>query len=156
MKREGKTAFGVTARLTRSDVQTYDKQIVSPLYKKSEVRDNYKELVMRFRGDYDIIFRAYNEGIAYRFVAHSRGSLVVEDDQAVFNFADDMDAFVPYVQSEETYDAQFVNSFESDYTKTRISKWERGRPAFAPILFKSISGQSVVITEVVLIDYLGM
>lgn len=42
--------------------------IPSPFYRASELRNHYNGLTLRFKKDWNVEFRAYNDGIAYRFV----------------------------------------------------------------------------------------
>jgi alpha-glucosidase len=40
-----------------------------PLYgKEATLTDNYNELVINFEGNYSLVLRAYNEGVAYRLL----------------------------------------------------------------------------------------
>ncbi len=41
-------------------------------YRANELRDYYNELTLRFKKDWNVEFRAYNDGIAYRFVSRSK------------------------------------------------------------------------------------
>ncbi|MGG6498567.1 UNVERIFIED_CONTAM: glycoside hydrolase family 97 N-terminal domain-containing protein, partial [Bacteroidetes bacterium 56_B9] len=68
------------------------------IYKKKEVRDNFNELTLKFKGNYRIVFRAYNEGIAYRFESDIKGDIIVENELSEFNFLHDAKAYIPYVR----------------------------------------------------------
>ena len=46
--------------------------VPSPFYRANELRDYYNELTLRFKKDWNVEFRAYNDGIAYRFVSRSK------------------------------------------------------------------------------------
>ena len=42
--------------------------IINPFhYKKAIINDQYNELTLNCKGDYGIIFRVYNDAVAYRF-----------------------------------------------------------------------------------------
>ena len=71
-----------------------DKTIESPFYKKAEIEDKYNEMTLKFKA-FSMIFRAYDEGVAYRFVSGSRSPFRVVSEQAVFNFPEDTHTFVP-------------------------------------------------------------
>lgn len=51
---------------------TADARIASPFYKKSSVRDHYNELELTMRGDYGLVVRLYDDGLAYRFTTRKR------------------------------------------------------------------------------------
>ena len=131
------------------------------IYKKNTVENNYNELVFKYKG-YSVIFRAYNDGMSYRFVIDSKNPFKVTSEQATFNFPDDWKAFIPYVRDyrtdnpDEVFNVQFYNSFENTYSHTAISEWEHNRLAFLPLLVEGDGGRKICITEADLLDYPGM
>lgn len=74
--------------------------IPSPFYRASELRDHYNELTLRFKKDWNVEFRAYNDGIAYRFVSRAKKPFNVVDETVDYHFPSDMVASVPYVKQE--------------------------------------------------------
>ena len=64
----GKT-LGVSSKpsIISAKTQSVNKTVKAPFYKRAEIRDQYNELVLNFKGNYKVVFRAYNEGVAYRF-----------------------------------------------------------------------------------------
>ncbi len=62
------TLLGMNARVSREKSKSVNDEIKTVNYKKNVVADQYNELEIRFKGNYRLIFRAYNEGMAYRFV----------------------------------------------------------------------------------------
>ena len=83
----------VKSAKTHSVNQTLD----SPFYKKSEISEVYEELALIFKGNYKVVFRAYNEGVAYCFETQFFRPIVIENETAEFNFDADYQAIVPYV-----------------------------------------------------------
>ena len=134
-----------------------DKSIPSPLYKKSEVQDVYNEVTFAFRGNYGLVFRAYNDGLAYRFTTKMKDSIVVVDEEAYFNFPADYLAFAPYVNNTKaTFEEQYMNSFEQPYVYEPITKLNSKRLMFLPLLVELEGGKKLCITEADLEDYPGM
>ncbi len=122
---------------------------------KTEEEDN-NALVFKFK-DYDLIFKAFNEGVAYRFVSKSKLAFAVESEQATFALPEDWNLYVPYVnQHFETLDSQFFNSFENQYAYIPVSQWDASRLAFLPILVDAPNGVKLCITETDLTNYPGM
>lgn len=68
MTLENGTVWGDHPQLTSSSRKEVDQLIDSPFYRSSQLRDHYKKLVLCFRKGWSVEFRAYNDGIAYRFV----------------------------------------------------------------------------------------
>ncbi|MDH6310445.1 alpha-glucosidase [Dysgonomonas sp. PFB1-18] len=151
------TSYGVAPKLSGSATAKVDKQIESPVYKRKQVADNYNELTLKFKGDYNIVFRAYNDGVAYRFVSTSKKPFVVENEQAVFNFPSDSKAFVNYANRPEgTLESQYMNSFEQPYHHISLSEWNKKRLGISPLVVEGVNGKKVCIAEADLINYPGM
>ncbi|MBQ6087336.1 MAG: glycoside hydrolase family 97 protein [Bacteroidales bacterium] len=151
------TAYDGKVRLQKAGRASGNETIKTPFYKKSEVHNRYNELTLSYK-TFDLIFRAYDQGVAYRFVSKAKAPFIVKDERADFNFAGDWDAFVPYVRGGEkkTIKQQFNNSFEHIYRHQPLSEWEPGRIAFLPLAVQVPGGALVNITEADLEHYPGM
>lgn len=68
MTLEDGTVWGDHPQLAGSSRKEVDQLIDSPFYRSSRLRDHYKKLVLRFKKGWSVEFRAYNDGIANRFV----------------------------------------------------------------------------------------
>jgi len=132
-----------------------DETFNTPFYKKSKVRNNYNQLTITFKGDYGLVFRAYNDGSAYRFVTQKKGEITVLNEEANFNFKDDDKAFLPFVNDYRNKD-KFNTSFESHYDHLNISAIKKDTLAFLPALVDVGSPLKAVILEADLQDYPGM
>ena len=82
--------------------------------KSALVIDRYNELLLEFRDSYALRFRAYDNGIAYRFETGFRDGIVVEDEAMGLEFGDDFTAYYP----EET---SLVSHYERSYQLKKIS-----------------------------------
>ena len=60
--------------------------------KRKLIPDNYNELVLSFKQSFAVIFRAYDDGVAYRFQTSFKDSITIENETAVFNFPEKMNA----------------------------------------------------------------
>lgn len=157
MKLSGGQSFGLNSKLSGTSTKSVDQQIEATIYKRKKIKDNYNELTLKFKDGFSILFRAYNDGVAYRFIANLKKPFNVESEQAVFNFPADQKAYIPYVQIvREPLEKQFYNSFENTYTHTNLSEWDAKRLAFSPLVVEGIKGKKVCIAESDLINYPGM
>jgi alpha-glucosidase len=102
-----------------------------------------------------VIFRVYNDAVAYRFFTKKKGEILVKHEEANFNFTDDHRAFLPYMWDYRGGKI-FNSSFEALYRETRISDFSRDSLAFLPVLVDVGSNKKVVILEADLEDYPGM
>ncbi|GAA6529552.1 retaining alpha-galactosidase [Segatella asaccharophila] len=152
----GSKSFGQDSRLKSAVTTTHRGIIKTFAYKKDKIQDDYNELTMTFKEKFQLIFRAYNDGIAYRFVALKKGPFTVSGEQAEFNFPKDWKAFVPYTDSEGTLEQQVNNSFENTYTFAPLSQMNAKHIAFIPVVIEADNGIKVAVTEADLENYPGM
>ena len=147
----GKSPKGVKAK--RSMV---NRTVASPFYKKSEVVENYNELVLTFNGNYGLVFRAYNDGLAYRFTTNRKGDLVITDEEFTLHFPQNYTAFAPYsAAGEGTFEQQMFNSFESPYVHEPLSGLDVNKLIFLPMLVELGEGKKLCITEADLYGFPG-
>ena len=152
---DGKS-FGKTPHLKKQSLREINETIPTVVYKKSQVSNHCNEMVFEFKENFNLIFRAYNEGVAYRFVSTLNKPFVVQSEEATFNFPNNPHAYIPYVKKNGSFEAQFYNSFENVYAYTPLSEWNASNLAFAPILVEGVKGKKVCITEADLLNYPGM
>ena len=123
-------------------------------YKKTQIHEQYNELTLRCKGDYGIIFRAYNDAVAYRFFIKRKTGVIVKNEEANFNFADDYKSFIP-IQWDYRDGKVFNSSFEALYHEIRLSQFPKDSLAFLPLLVEA-GDKKVVVLEADLEDYPGM
>lgn len=152
------TVFGRNDKVRKTVRTSFDETFSTVAYKKSEVRDNYNQILLNFK-EFSLIFRAYDDGVAYRFVSNldKKKTYEVISEQAEFNFGEDRQAFIPYVNSgAKTVEGQYFNSFENTYTVQNLSQWRKDRLAFLPLVVAADEGVKILITEADLTNYPGM
>lgn len=148
--------FGVNAKLKGTSRQSKNEVIKTDVYKKAEVKNHYNELTLKFKGNYNVIFRAYDDGVAYRFESLLKGAYAVVGEQVELNFPEDQSTYIPYVKKNRGENDQFFNSFENTYVYKKLSDWDSERYAFTPVLTESKGGKKVAIMEADLLNYPGM
>ncbi len=150
--------FGQNDKVRKTVRTSFDDTFSTVAYKKAEVRDNYNQILLNFK-EFSLIFRAYDDGVAYRFVSNldKKKTYEVISEQAEFNFGEDRQAFIPYVNSgAKTVEGQYFNSFENTYTVQNLSQWRKDRLAFLPLVVAADEGVKILITEADLTNYPGM
>lgn len=159
MELDNGTILGSNPIVRNYRKETVDKLIKANFYKKEYVEDYYNEITISFKGNFNVQFRAYNDGVAYRFCTRFPKPITIINENVCYNFDEDYTIYVPYVnarKSEEDFiSKQFFNSFENEYTITPISEMDSERLAFLPLLVSLKDGKKVVITEADLEDYPG-
>ena len=150
------TTFGKEEKLGKVSYRSVDQTIDAIAYKKSKVSDKFNEMTLSYK-EFSVIFRAYDDGMAYRFVSHLKKPANLQHELVHFNFAQDWNMWAAYVsQHTDSLDTQFYNSFENHYSYSSISEWNTERLAFLPLMVDGPNGKKIVITESDLDDYPGM
>ena len=161
MELDNGTVLGAPAKALSDKRTSVDEIIEANFYKRNEIEDHYNELALTFKGLYKVIFRAYDEGVAYRFQTGIAKPFNVVSEIADFNFDADYQALIPYVlrragQEGDIINQQFYNSFENTYTRVNLSQMDPEKLAFLPLLVELKDGKKVVITEADLEDFPGL
>ena len=152
------TVFGKEPRLKKKKYRTENQMIYPPIYRKQSIKDHFNELTLEFKGGYSLVFRAYEDGVAYRFISDLKKPFMVESEQAVFNLPNNPKVFAatPKGRKIDGVENQYHSSFQNTYRHVELSKWDKSRLAFLPVLSESENGKKVCITEADLLNYPGM
>ncbi|MFO7936264.1 MAG: glycoside hydrolase family 97 protein [Kiritimatiellia bacterium] len=157
---EGKGTLGVNPEVIDSRKRAVKSVIKTPIYKKSEINGNGNELTVSFAGNYKVVFRAFNDGVAYRFATAFGGPVKVMDENASIAFPyPDLTAYVGYNwgNRDDPKQDKLQNSWESIYEKTTVSDIaaDKTRLIYLPLLLEYKDGVCMCVTESDLLDYPG-
>ena len=132
---DGRT-FGLEPKVRKVSRRTVNETIYPPVYKKKSIEDKFNELKIDFKGGYSLVFRAYEDGAAYRFVSDLKKPFMVENEQVAFCFPEDSKIFVasPKGRMNEGKKDPFYSSFQNTYLETALSAWDKEQLAFLPVL----------------------
>ncbi len=152
----GEVIGAAGARVTKSRRSSMDQIVPSPIYIKEEVEQRYNELTLSFKGNYSIIFRAYDGGVAYRFALSRRGEVAVYGEQAEFNIDPDTELYICTPQNPKAPFMRQINTgYENIYVNSKLKDVDTMSLIYAP-LYAQIADKRVLITESDLISYPGM
>ncbi|MGC1390624.1 MAG: glycoside hydrolase family 97 protein [Bacteroidales bacterium] len=155
LKLAGGEVLGENVKILSTKTDKIDNVITAVNYKKSTIQDQCNQFTINLKGDYGLIFRIYNEGVAYRFFTKRKGELLVKNEEANFNFTADHKVFVPYMW--DYRDGKIFNSsFEALYKEINISRFASDSLAFLPVLADVGNNKKAVILEADLEEYPGM
>lgn len=140
------TIVGNNAKYRSDFLFTHDRYI-RPIYGfQNNIHEHCNELLITFKNDYSLIFRAFDNGMAYRWVTKYSGGLIIRDEQATFSFAENHAAYF--------HPDEFECSFESDYQYKPIASF-RGMSSM-PLVVEMPKGRRAFVTESDVLDYPGM
>ncbi len=115
--------------------------------KYSTVANKYNQLLMKFKGDYSVEFRAFNDGIAYRFITNKKGMVEVNNETFQVNFPD---SYLLHVQQP----GGFKTAYEEEYKHIESKDWKTSdQMALLPILIDTHKDYKILISESDLTDY---
>lgn len=154
MTMENGTVWGNDPKVTKCTRKSVDATVASPFYRADKMAEKYNAATLDFKGGYSIEFRAYNDGIAYRFIGKQKKPLVVRDEEVVYNFPFDATAYVPYAKGRK--DDPYFNSFENEYAKVKLSEVDKNKIAFLPLVVDLGDNVKVCITESDLEQFPGL
>ena len=152
--RQGKKTLGLgqVGKVAKYQVESSFK---NPFYKKAEISDAYGQLLMYTNQKFTIEVRAYDGGAAYRLISSNTKPSLVVNETAEFSFADDYQAFVPYVNDNRGGE-RYCYSFESYYDEVPLSKMFPDSLAITPLAVCLPGGMKAIVMDAGVENYPGM
>lgn len=144
----GDQELGTNPKMTKVSHKNIDESLkpVIPL-KFSSVSNRYNQLLLDFKGGYSVEFRAFNDGIAYRFITNKKGMINVKNETLQVNFPDN---YLLHMQQS----GSFKTAYEEEYTHLYSKEWKSSASmALLPILIDTQKGSKILISETSLTDY---
>lgn len=143
-------------RIAQKSVHAFNETIISPVpEKRRQIPDNYNQLIIQFKQPYTLLFRVYNDGVAYRLVTRFKDSIVIKNELAQFTFSPGKKVLLPIVEPRKDAD-RFHTSFEELYQMKAIDSLNNETLAYSPVLTGTGDEIKIAITESDLEDYPGM
>ena len=136
-------------RIKKVDIIDVNEIVIPAVaHKDSEIRDMYRQMTIEFKSGFTLVFRAYNDGVAYRFATDFKGNVIVLNEKAEINFSAGTQAWYPLEEG-------FMSHNERSYIVTSLDTIKEEHLASLPALFKT-GGINVLVTESGLENYPGM
>lgn len=103
--------------------------VESPFYRFKEFVAACNEFNLKLKDGFGLLFRIYDEGVAYRFYSTRKSDLTIKEEIAEFNFPRDYTTYLPY----STNDKQpLAMAFQNIYHTTPLSE-ALPKAAFLPV-----------------------
>lgn len=145
MKLRNRT-LGEKPVLLSSKVTGVEETIEPPFkLKYAKVENNHNLLTLTFKGGYKILWRVYDDGVAYRFVTDLRGDIEVMEEVAEFNLAGAQSVVGQFSEG-------FRTSCEERYKRVNVSELDESKLLEIPFVAEA-GGQKVLVCEFDLEDY---
>jgi alpha-glucosidase len=117
--------------------------------KDSRIRDEYKELTLRFDDHSGLEFRVYNDGVAYRFITGIDDTINVTSEKMDLEFPARTTSLFPLEKS-------MYSHYERAYLLKSLDTIRNKEFCSLPVLFTTLDSIRVLFSEADLFDYPGM
>lgn len=132
-----------------SETKSIDEKVYPVVkIKEAVITNRCNELRIMFEGDYALDFKAYNNGVAYRFETQKKGEITVVSETGEYNFPEN---YTCWWGTEKT----FQSNNQVYYNYTSLQALTKKDLASLPLILNPAHGPKIVITETDLIDYPG-
>lgn len=145
------TVIGESPRITSVKKNHISEEIEAPLYRQQEFTSEANEIVLKMKNGFSVRFRAYDEGVAYRFETTRKDETIILSETAQINFGKDHKAWLPYSTNEEK---PMAMAFQNVYDNCSLSA-AKDIPAFLPVTV-DCGNVKVTVMESDLESYPGM
>ncbi|MDP4238662.1 MAG: glycoside hydrolase family 97 protein [Bacteroidota bacterium] len=140
--------LGANPKLIRQKRTTINETIKREFpMKNAFVKNKCNVLQLDFKRDFSVEFRAYDDGIAYRFITRKKAESIVKDEDLVINFPHEY-------QSHLSLTGSFKTSYEHPYSHIKTTEYkENERMTTLPVLLETDKQYKILISEADLSDY---
>lgn len=118
--------------------------------KQAHIPEQYNELRLNFKGNYTVCFRAYNDGVAYRFETALGKEIIVKNEPIQYQLPENDRSWWPI---DGHVSPTFQSHYEYGFKDTSIAQISDKLYAGLPIYLSTTKGTKVMITEADLHDY---
>jgi alpha-glucosidase len=146
-----KSVLGQDPKVTGSRRRTVDQEVVPAVAQKyARIREHFNELRLDMAGGYALVFRAYNEGMAYRFETALPGSEVkIQAEEVNLNFASDYSVYYPREES-------FFSHNEREFGYGPLKNITAQTLGSVPVVVDAGEGIKIAIADADVYDYPGL
>ncbi len=135
--------------------KTNETIIVPVPYRKKTIADHFNQLELTFKEPFSVQFRMYNEGMAYRIGTKFKDSIIIKDENALFETGGNASVWFAHMDKRQHVD-RFHTSFEAIYRKQALTEIADTMLTYAPVTVSLPGGYHLAISDANLFDYPGM
>jgi len=155
---KGARALDHDLEIVATDRQTHDSTWENKFGTQRQVRDHYNQLTVSLRERrpparrVDLIFRAYNEGVAFRYALPKQealGAFTLAAENTGFYFAREAHAYAMNLGS-------YTKEYEKEYARAALDDYKPTSIVALPMVIELAGGPYVGLIEADLRDYAGM
>jgi len=143
--------LGVAPQVLSATPSAVNRELRVPVPRKfAVIRENYNELRIVFKDDYAVVFRLYNEGMAYRFeTSLPQDTIKVFNEEAAFSFADNFGVYYPKEEG-------FFSHNEREFVYLPLKEITQKSLASIPVIVNTRGGAKLMLADSDVDDYPGL
>ena len=129
-------------KASASKAKYYKESFPTPFYRQSTLTVEYNEMILSLGKGWSVVFRAFDEGIAYRFQCKGKIPQTISEEKAEFRFGGDCQSWLSFTTNDKKPEAM---AFQNIYDQKPL-KEAQGKLAFLPATVDN-SGVKLTILE---------
>ena len=142
--------FGENSRVKKIGIKEINEKIAPVVKEKRALVTNHcNELRIDFKGKCSLLFRAYSDGIAWRWITDRKGEIIVFNETADMHLSENDSVWFPEEES-------FLTHSERKYPFLAVKDITPEQMSCMPALICRPDGIRIAVTEAALFDYPGM
>ena len=141
-------SLGADPKLIRQKRSTINEKIKREIpLKNTFVKNNCNVLQLDFKNNFSVEFRAFDDGVAYRFITRKKGEAIVKDEELAINFPH---SYLSHLSLTES----FKTAYEHPYSHIQSADYKADdKMTTLPVLLETDKPYKILISEADLIDY---
>ena len=141
-------SLGAAPKLIRQKRSTINEKIKREItLKNTFVKNNCNVLQLDFKNNFSVEFRAFDDGVAYRFITRKKGEAIVKDEELAINFPH---SYLSHLSLTES----FKTAYEHPYSHIQSADYKADdKMTTLPVLLETDKPYKILISEADLIDY---
>jgi alpha-glucosidase len=146
--RVGEEIWGVGSKILEITSESVNNKITYTVPRKYRTAyDQYNKLILTY-SSFQVEFRAYNDGVAYRFIGRKNEVKPVVSETVTFRFSENYETYTLLTN-------KLQNWFEEDYTIKDITELPQDSFSITPVLVNTGTCK-LLLAEANLVNYPGM
>ncbi len=141
--------LGINPESGRVRRNSVERNVQAVLYRQAEFTESFNEIRIPLGRASSVVFRAYDEGCAYRFETGFKEDMIVVNETAEFNFADSPELLAALSDG-------LTNAFQFPYTACKADTLGTEKPVILPLAADCGEAGTVLICESDMESYPGM
>ncbi|MFT4203024.1 MAG: glycoside hydrolase family 97 catalytic domain-containing protein [Chitinophagaceae bacterium] len=146
----GKSFVGYQEKIKKTTTKTVDENISAVVaVTDKNIRDHYNEISILFKSGNTLQFRAYDNGVAYRWLMAIKNSILVDNELLLYHFPANNQVF----WGSDKENKYFQSHYELMFKDTVLAAYSDKQFCGLPLYLSTPKGTKLLLSESDLLDY---